>query len=90
MSALTYYAALPFARTANGNLVPGKAKEFASAFAAKQAAESLAQLHAGAIAFSRSGDLQAGEFADAEVLSAHGDVLTIDDLIAAANRNSIL
>ena len=56
MPAVTYYVAIPFSRDEEGNLLPGEAKECPNGDRAKRMAQSMADKHAGAIAFSRSGD----------------------------------
>lgn len=83
MATMTYYAALPFGRDAEGELVPGDAKECSSAANAIATAEALALTSAGAIAFSRTGDPMIGEFADAVTLRIFGNVLSVDDLVEA-------
>jgi hypothetical protein len=81
MSQVTYYVALPFVFTDDG-LSPGVAVECISASAAILQAETLSMVegHAGAVAFSRTGDPGAGKFKDATVLKKFGDVP--DDLSA--------
>jgi hypothetical protein len=74
MGEITYFVALPFARTEDGDLVAGEALECQSAFRAVREAERLARKHAGAVAFSRSGDPSIGEFSDAEVIKRFGDL----------------
>jgi hypothetical protein len=76
MPRTTYYVALPFVRDEEGSLVPGAAVECPSRAAALARAGSLArsEAHAGAIAFSRLGDLEMGDFDPAEVLTRIGDV----------------
>jgi hypothetical protein len=81
--AVTYYVALPFVRTEDGDLVPGEAKECPTAYGAEREAFRLAAAHAGALAFSRTGDPATGEFGDAVVLRAIGEVLTVDQLLSA-------
>ena len=86
MSAVTYFVAMPFVRTEEGDLVPGEAQECPSAVGAEAAARRFARnpAYKGAVAFSRSGDPNVGGFEDAKVLLAVGDVLTMDDLVNAA------
>jgi hypothetical protein len=80
--AVTYFVALPFTRTEEGELKAGEAKECASAAAAEREAYRLAAWNAGAVAFSRTGDPATGEFSEASVLRTVGDVPTIDQLLA--------
>lgn len=82
MSAVTYYAVLPFVRDEEGNLCPGEPIECQSAHGASSRARAVAATKAGAIAFSRTGDPNIGEFADAVILARVGDVPT--DLEIAA------
>lgn len=83
MATVTYYVALPFIRTEDG-LVPGEAQERQTSTAAIKAAESLARTSAGAVAFSRTGDPQIGEFADAVVLRTFGEVPELADLLGGS------
>ena len=71
---VTYYVALPFTRDEQGDFVAGEAAEFQGSRPAIASAHALALKHGGAVAFSRSGDPAIGEFEDAVVLSAIGDV----------------
>jgi hypothetical protein len=70
----TYYVVVPFDRNSQGEPEPGLAREAVSAVLAKRLARSLADEHGGAIAFSRSGDPETGEFQDPVVLATFGDV----------------
>jgi hypothetical protein len=74
MAAITYFVALPFQRTDDGDLVPGEAVECQSQFRAVREAERLARTCAGAVAFSRTGDPAIGEFSDAEIIKRFGDL----------------
>jgi hypothetical protein len=76
MADITYYVALPFLKDDTGSLVPGAAEECQSSSSALRRAEMLSRAagHIGAIAFSRSGDPMAGEFSDAKLLKAFGEV----------------
>lgn len=71
---VTYHVVVPFDRDGEGDLKPGEAQEATSAGAAERRARSLAVEHAGAVAFSRTGDPATGEFEDAVVLAQFGDV----------------
>jgi hypothetical protein len=55
-------------------LTAGEAKESPSAASAERQARVAAQAHAGAVAFSRTGDPSMGDFQDAVVLAQFGDV----------------
>jgi hypothetical protein len=70
----TYYVVIPFDRNPQGEPEPGLAREALSAVLAKRLARALAAEHGGAIAFSRSGDPETGEFQDPVVLATFGDV----------------
>ena len=72
---MIYYVALPFTRLEDG-LAPGDAVECPSGPAAIRRAEALAAnaANAGAVAFSRSGDPNLGDFADAVILKGFGQV----------------
>jgi hypothetical protein len=79
---MIYYVALPFTAT-EGGLAPGQAVECpngaaairrAAASSANAAASSANQANARAVAFSRSGDPNLGEFDDAVILKTFGQV----------------
>jgi hypothetical protein len=74
MANTTYYVALPFVRNEEGDLVTAEPKEAQSDAGAKRMAAVLAMNHAGALAFSRSGDPDVGEFADAVIIARYGEV----------------
>jgi hypothetical protein len=71
---VTYYVVVPFDRNDEGNLTAGEAKEVPTAGAAERQAASLSRMHAGAVAFSRTGDPSIGEFQDAVILAQFGEV----------------
>jgi hypothetical protein len=75
MADVTYYVALPFGMGEDGP-EPREAVECTSANAAIRSAERMARTegHIGAVAFSRTGDPGSGEFADAVLLKAFGEV----------------
>jgi hypothetical protein len=80
--AVTYYVALPFLRTEDG-VVPGQAQEMPNEGAAIRRAESMSRdlANAGALAFKRSGDPNMGNFGDATILEAFGEVpANLDEL----------
>jgi hypothetical protein len=70
----TYYVVIPFHHNAQGDLEPGLAREAMNAVLAQRLARALAAEHVGAIAFSRSGDPETGEFQDPVVLATFGEV----------------
>jgi hypothetical protein len=71
---VTYFVVVPFDRNDDGDLAAGAAKEAISARAAERGARELAFRHAGAVAFSRTGDPSTGEFEEAIILAQFGDV----------------
>ena len=71
---VTYFVVVPFDRNEQGDLTPGAAQEATSARAAERGADALAQEHAGAVAFSRTGDSATCEFEDAVILAQFGEV----------------
>lgn len=79
MPRITYFVVLPFIRTEDGELVPLEAEEAPDAAKAKFRAQMKVgqnrngQAIVGAIAFSRSGDLQFGDFDDAVILARFGE-----------------
>ena len=73
MANVTYYAVLPFVRDEDGNLCPDEAVECQSSAGAAARARALASIKAGAVAFSRTGDPEVGEWADAVVLTRVGE-----------------
>jgi hypothetical protein len=74
MGNVTYYVAMGFERGPEGELVALEPMEAQSSVQAISRARSLATTKAGAIAFSRTGDPNIGEFEDAEVLWQGGEV----------------
>ncbi|MDP2359066.1 MAG: hypothetical protein Q8M31_23815 [Beijerinckiaceae bacterium] len=73
MASVTYYVALPYVLSDEGELVPREAVECQSANSARMAAVRLSKTHAGAIAFSRSGDPSVGDFEPAKIIDRFGD-----------------
>jgi hypothetical protein len=71
---VTYFVVIPFDRNDDGDLAAGAAREAISAASAERGARELALRHAGAVAFSRTGDPSTGEFEDAVILAQFGDV----------------
>jgi hypothetical protein len=77
MGTMTYYVALAFMKSGDdGNIVACDPKEARSPEQAIRTASSLAKMegHCGAIAFSRTGDPALGDFEDAVILKAIGEV----------------
>ena len=72
---MTYYVALSFIPV-EGGLAPGDAIECPNGAAAIRRAQALAAKasHAGAVAFSRSGNPDLGEFEDAVILETFGEL----------------
>ncbi|MGE0522120.1 MAG: hypothetical protein AB7O60_03670 [Variibacter sp.] len=79
MANVTYFVALPFGLDDAGNLVPGQAEETQQPSSAIRRAEGMVRTGAaGAVAFSRTGDPNIGEFEPATILQTFG--LVPDDL----------
>ena len=76
MADITYYVAMPFLQDESGETVAGAAEECQSASTALRRAEVMSRAvgHIGAVAFSRSGDPMMGEFNDAKLIKAFGNV----------------
>ena len=72
--AVIYHVVVVFDRDDNGELKPGEAREATNAGAAMRRARALSYEHAGALAFSRTGDPTTGEFGDALLLAEFGAV----------------
>ena len=72
---MIYYVALPFVRV-EGGLAPGEAVECPHAAAAIRRAQAMSghEPNAGAVAFSREGSPELGEFDEAEILKTFGEV----------------
>ena len=72
---MVYYVALPFIPI-EGGLAPGEAVECPNGAAAIRRAHAMSfnEANAGAVAFSRSGDPNIGEFDDAVILKTFGKV----------------
>jgi len=72
---MVYYVVLPFIPI-EGGLAPGEAVECPNGAAAigRAHAMSFNEANAGAVAFSRSGDPNVGEFDDAVILKTFGQV----------------
>jgi len=76
MTSVTYYVALAFTRSEDGDIVACEPKEARSSSQAIRMADTLATTdgNCGAIAFSRTGDPAMGDFADAVILKTVGEV----------------
>ncbi|MDX7952588.1 hypothetical protein P7D22_15565 [Lichenihabitans sp. Uapishka_5] len=74
MASVTYYVVVPFNKDPEGNLIPGEAKEAPNGDRARRLAQGLAATNAGAIAFSRTGDPDHGDFGDAQIVASFGSV----------------
>ena len=81
---VTYYVALPFVRSEDGGLAPGQAVECQHSTAAIRRADAMSRdgANAGAVAFSRSGSPDFGEFDEAMMLKTFGNVP--DDFISVS------
>jgi hypothetical protein len=73
---MIYFVALPFTPVEGGGLAPGQAVECPHAAAAIRRADAMArdEANAGAVAFSRNGTPDLGEFEDAVILKTFGEV----------------
>ena len=71
---MTYHVVVAFDRNSEGDLKPGEAQEVMSPVVAERRARALALEHAGALAFSRTGDPATGEFKEAVILAQFGEV----------------
>ena len=76
MAMVTYYVALAFTRSEDGDIIACEPKEAQSADQAMRMVSSLAAAegHCGALAFSRTGDPSVGDFDDAKILKVFGVV----------------
>lgn len=74
MGSITYYVSMAFTRNEEGDVVALEPVESQTPNIAISKARSLAASNAGAIAFSRTGDPNMGEFNDARVLWQSGEV----------------
>ena len=72
---MMYFVALPFTQI-EGGLAPGQAVECPNGAAAIRRAQAMSddEANAGAVAFSRSGDPNLGDFEDAVILKSFGQV----------------
>ena len=72
---MVYFVALPFVHI-DGGLAPGEPAECPHAAAAIRRAQAMSAdaVNAGAVAFSRQGSRELGEFEGAEILKTFGEV----------------
>ena len=71
---VTYHVVVAFDRNVEGDLKPGEAQQVMSPVVAERRARALALEHAGALAFSRTGNPATGEFENAVILKQFGEV----------------
>ena len=71
---MTYHVVVVFDWDTEGDLQPGEAQEVMSPVVAERRARALALEHAGALAFSRTGNPATGEFEEAVLLTRFGEV----------------
>jgi hypothetical protein len=76
---ITYFAVLPFSRTEDGDFLAEAAIEARSADQARAIASRMVAPERGAVAFSKTGDPQLGEWNDAIILGRYGDAP--DDIV---------
>jgi hypothetical protein len=74
MPDITYFAVLPFSRTEDGDFLAEAAIEVRSAAQARSTASRMEGDGKGAVAFSKTGDPQLGEWQNAVILGRYGDV----------------
>jgi hypothetical protein len=74
MARVTYFVVLPFSPDEDGAIVAGEGMPAQSAGGAVRQAERVAADKGGAVAFSRTGDPDIGEFEPAVVLARFGNV----------------
>ena len=72
--AITYHVVVPFGRNEDGDLVPLEPMEAPNAESARRRAFEVAVRKAGAIAFSRTGNPDTGDFGQAVILATYGEV----------------
>lgn len=73
MARVTYFVVLPFIRDVDGELIAEEAAEAPSEHSAMSRARLMIGKKAGAVAFSRTGDPQLGDFDDAVILGRYGE-----------------
>lgn len=81
----TYFVVLPHKTSRKNRPVPGEPIPAQSAAHARRLAERLRERHDGVVAFSRTGDPVLGEWDEAVILAAWGN-LPVEVLLAAAQE----
>jgi hypothetical protein len=71
---VTYHVVIAFDRDAEGDLKPSEAREVLSPIVAERRARALPLEHAGALAFSRTGNPTTAESQDAVIMAQFGEV----------------
>lgn len=74
MARITYFVVMAFDGSEKGRLIACEPISPQTASAARRIAERLSQEKAGVVAFSRTGDPDLGDWAEAEILAVYGDV----------------
>lgn len=74
MARETYFVVLPFEHGRKARIVEGQPVPATSASHARRLAERIRAHHAGVVAFSRTGDPELGDWDDAVVLAAYGEL----------------
>jgi hypothetical protein len=82
---VTHFVALSFAQSPSGDFVPGDGQICPDAEAAEALAREMASEHGGAVAYVQTGDPATGEFDEAKVFLAVGNVLNWQDLVETAS-----
>ena len=80
----TYYVVKSYSRSPRGALVEEDPVEVPGPEQAVRLAERLSETRAGALAFSKRGSLETGEYEDAYILAAFGHVPGEDDVALLA------
>lgn len=83
---MTYYVVQAFERGARGALIADIPVQATDEGHARRLADRLAREKAGVIAFSRTGDLVSGEFEDAKIIVAAGDIPSVDGEVVEADE----
>lgn len=74
MAQVTYFVVVPYKLAKRGRLVEGQPQTAQTAEGARRLAERISGQHDGAVAFSRTGDPETGDWDDAVILAALGRV----------------
>lgn len=75
---VTYYVVQSFQRGRRGALVPDMPVQATDEGHARRMADRLSREKVGVVAFSRAGDLDAGEYEDAVILAVFGEIPPVD------------